>query len=540
MSISCSTNIHSQDKPNIVWIVTEDISPDLSFYGDCTAQTPHLDSLAGEALIYENAYTTVGVCAPSRSSIITGMYPITLGTMHMRTGKDINSWGRRIYSKNKPEVRDLSGVSVPQYSAVIPDMVKCFSEYLRAKGYFCTNNQKTDYQFATPRSSWDQNGPEAHWRNRTDDKPFFSVFNINVTHESMLWKNAELPLTVEPDKVTVPAYLPDNEVTRKTIARHYSNIELMDKKIGEIIAQLKKDGLYDNTIIFFYSDHGGPLPREKREIYDTGLRVPFLVKDVNGMTTGHTDRLISFVDLAPTMLSLAGIKPPAHLQGKAFMGAFTREPRNHVFGSSDRFDSFTDRIRSVRDKRYLYIVNYLPHLSKYKPVKYRMQIPMMPSFVSLQQIGKLNPQQMKWFGTKTKEELYDCNNDPENLVNLVDDPQYRQVLNKLRSTYHEFSQSVPDLGQMNESRMLWFMWPNGKQPKTLDATVTLHGNMAKISCETKGASISYIIASDDAVPTLNDAWQLYTDPIHVPKGKTIYTLAERIGYACSNITKHKP
>ena len=207
--------------PNILWIVTEDISPTLSFYGDTTAKTPNLDAFAKESMVYDYAFAVVGVCAPTRSSIITGMYPTSIGTMHMRTGNDVMSWGNRKY-KNEEELgrNDLENIPIRQYSAVIPDNVKCYTEYLRANGYYCTNNQKTDYQFASPVTAWDENNNKAHWRNAPKGIPFFSVFNIGVTHESMLWRNENLPLTVNPDNVIVPPYLPDNEATRETVARN--------------------------------------------------------------------------------------------------------------------------------------------------------------------------------------------------------------------------------------------------------------------------------------------------------------------------------
>ena len=230
-----------ETKPNIVWIVTEDISPTFSFYGDHTAKTPNLDALAKESMVYDNAFAVVGVCGPSRSAIITGMYPTSIGTMHMRTGKDIHSWGKRTYSKSANKT-DLEGGTIVEYSAVIPEEVKCYTEYLRAAGYYCTNNQKTDYQFAAPVTAWDENNSKAHWRNTPKDQPFFSVFNIGTTHESQLWKNSNLPLTVNPNDVSVPPYLPDNEATRNTIARHYSNVELMDAEVGAFIKQLKDDG----------------------------------------------------------------------------------------------------------------------------------------------------------------------------------------------------------------------------------------------------------------------------------------------------------
>ena len=347
--ISCFS--FSQNHPNILWLVTEDISPNLSFYGDSTAKTPNLNALAAESKIYDNAFAPVGVCAPARSSIITGRYPTSIGTMHMRTSKDIMSWGKREYANNIP-IMDVAGDSIRQYSTVIPEGIRCFTEYLRAAGYYCTNNAKTDYQFAAPLSAWYENDNQAHWRNRPDGRPFFAVFNTNLTHESKLWKHDKKPLTVAPETVSVPPYLPDTETSRRDIARHYSNIELMDKWVGKLIQQLKDDGLYDNTIIFFYSDHGGPLPRQKRAIYDSGLRVPLLVKHLNSAEKGRTDRLISFVDLAPTMLSLAGMTKRDGMQGRAFLGKHTAPPNAYIYGSADRFDEYTDRSRAVRDERF--------------------------------------------------------------------------------------------------------------------------------------------------------------------------------------------
>ncbi|HIC32782.1 MAG TPA: DUF229 domain-containing protein, partial [Flavobacteriaceae bacterium] len=453
-----------KSQPNILWIVTEDISPTLSFYGDNTAKTPNLDALAKESMLYDNAFAVVGVCGPSRSAIITGMYPTSIGTMHMRTGKDIHSWGKRIYSKNSNKT-DLEGGPIIEYSTVIPQEVKCYTEYLRAAGYYCTNNQKTDYQFAAPVTSWDENNNKAHWRNALKGKPFFSVFNIGTTHESMLWKNADKPLTVNPKDVSVPPYLPDNEATRNTIARHYSNVELMDTEVGAFIKQLKDDGLYDNTIIFFYSDHGGPLPRQKREIYDSGLKVPFMIKGINA-ESGRTDRMISFVDLAPTMLSLAGVQPPKYMEGKAFLGEYDTEKRNYIFGSSDRFDEYTDRIRAVRNKKYLYLRNDYPELTKYKDVGYRKNIPMMPVFLELRDEDKLDEIQQIWFNTKTKEELYNVEKDSFNIHNLSENPEYASVLAEMRNTLETHMKGRKDYGIIPESEMINQMWPNFEQPVT--------------------------------------------------------------------------
>lgn len=530
-----------QEQPNILWIVTEDISPTLSFYGDNTAKTPNLDKLASESLIYDNAFAPVGVCAPSRSSIITGMHPTSIGTMHMRTSHDVFSWGRRDYSA-EVDIKDIEGDTIRKYSAVIPDYVKCYTEYMREAGYYCTNNYKTDYQFAAPVTSWDENNQKAHWRNAPKGKPFFSIFNIDVTHESYLWRNDTLPITVNPKDVIVPPYLPDNEATRNTIARHYSNVELMDKRVEKIINQLKEDGLYDNTIIFFYSDHGGPLPRGKRAILDSGLKVPFLVKDKKG-TTGRTDRLISFVDLAPTMLSLAGVEPKDYMEGYAFMGEYNATKRDYVFGSSDRFDEFTDRIRSVRNKKYLYLRNSFPELPKYKDVTYRKNIPMMSNFLKLRDEGKLNDVQKIWFETKTTEELYDVVKDPHQINNLAENPEYASSLKEMRTALNDFQKDKTDFGVIPEAELINQMWPGFEQPVTgnvmLSVVEVTHGKSVTLSSETKGASIAYIVSDNpDEEFDFNSGWQLYAEPFSVEKGKHIYTIAQRIGFKESTITKH--
>lgn len=541
LSFSCdsvSKKEVKQEQPNILWIVTEDISPTLSMYGDNTAKTPNLDKLASESLVYDNAFAPVGVCAPSRSSIITGMHPTSIGTIHMRTSHDVFSWGRRDYSA-KVDIQDISGNNIRKYSAVVPDNIKCYTEYLRAAGYYCTNNYKTDYQFAAPVTAWDENNQKAHWRNTPEGKPFFSIFNIDVSHESFLWRNDSLPLTVNPKNVPVPPYLPNNDATRNTMARHYSNVELMDKRVGEIISQLKEDKLYDNTIIFFYSDHGGPLPRGKRAILDSGLKVPFFVKDKNG-TTGRTDRLISFVDLAPTMLSLAGVEPKDYMEGHSFMGEYDITKRGYVYGSSDRFDEFTDRIRSVRNKEYLYLRNSFPELTKYKDVGYRKNIPMMTSFLELRDEDKLNDVQKIWFDTKTKEELYDVKNDPHQINNLAENPEFGSTLKEMRTALDDFQKDRIDFGAIPEAELINQMWPNFEQPITSFVSIKNVDGVVTLSSDTKGASIAYIISDNtDEKFNFNSGWSLYSKPIIIEKGKFLYTMAERIGYKESVINKHQ-
>ena len=252
-------------RPNIVWISNEDMSPHLGAYGDPLARTPVLDRFAKESIRYTHAFTTAPVCAPSRAAIITGMYQTTIGAQHMRTTED--------------RVPELPG----PYLAVPPFYVRAFPEYLRAAGYYTSNRAKTDYQFGVPFTIWDDLGPNAHWRNRTDKtQPFFSVFNLEVTHESQIFPSSPArkgkPLVTDPARVPVPPYYPDTPAIRQELARMYDNIADMDGQVGEILKQLEADGLSDNTVVFYWSDHGDGVPRSKRSLYDSGLRVPLMIR----------------------------------------------------------------------------------------------------------------------------------------------------------------------------------------------------------------------------------------------------------------------
>jgi N-sulfoglucosamine sulfohydrolase len=525
-----------QNKPNILWIVCEDIGPDLSFYGDDLAKTPTLDQLAKESVVHEKAFATTGVCAPSRSAIITGMYPTSIGTMHMRTGQDVASHGSRKYENNTNRF-DLQGKPIVQYSTVTPPQVKCFTEYLRQEGYYCTNNSKCDYQFAAPLTAWDENGNNASYINRAKDQPFFSVFNINITHESNLFATIKRPLTIDPKKVIVPPYLPDTDSVRYMIARHYSNLELLDKEVAQLLSTLRKYNLYDNTIIFFYSDHGGPLPREKREVYDSGTRVPLMIKYLN-KKAGRNSNLVSLVDLAPTLLELAGIKPPKHLEGQSLL---KNKYRKFIYAHGDRFDEYTDRVRALRDHNFLYIDNQVPNMTGYKDVAYRKSIYGMNEIIALAKAKKLTPAQQKWFEVKTKEELYDVIKDPYQINNLANDKAYEKVKTIMRKLLHKTLAKQGDKGSMAESKLIAQMWPNGKQPKTAAPVVKLNNNKEIIaSCITEGASIAFLV-SEEKITTLdrNQGWQIYSKPIRSEANKYYTFLAERIGYETSEMVSAK-
>jgi len=331
---SCQTSEQKQEsnQPNIVWLVAEDQSPEFfPMYGDSTISLPTLESLAVDGLTFNNAFSPVPVCAPARSSLITGMYPSTLGTHNMRTHK---AWA----SENEPTL------NIPSYSPIVPEGVKMFTEYLRSSGYYCANGPKEDYNFEKTEAAWDDSSKNRHWRNRKEGQPFFAVFNFSVCHESQVWKRGKDSLFVDPLKVPVPPYFPDTEVIRRDLAVNYSNLKRLDDQIGKVIDQLKEDGLYDNSIIFFYGDHGGPFPRYKRALYDTGVKVPLVIKFPENKNAGtYDDRLISFIDFAPSVLSLAGIEPPKVMQGKAQFGVFEASKKSkYTFHSSDRFDELYD------------------------------------------------------------------------------------------------------------------------------------------------------------------------------------------------------
>ncbi len=526
-------------QPNILWVVCEDISPTIGCYGDAVAKTPVIDKLAQEGIRFTNAFAAAGVCAPSRSGIITGMYPVGIGTEHMRTAGDVSGVSKGIYkSAEKTGIIDLEGNTVPQYSAVIPEQVKCFTEFLRKAGYYCTNNAKTDYQFAPPITAWDENSLEAHWKGRPEGKPFFSVFNFNVSHESQIWKKKNDPLLIDIDAPKILPYFPENPIVRQDVARNYSNIAEMDSQIGELLAQLEEDGLLENTIIFFYSDHGGPLPRGKREIYDSGLKVPLVVRFPDKSKAGTTfDELVQYVDLAPTVLSLAGIKPPKYLDGQAFMGEYAaKNPRKYIYAGRGRLDFETDMVRCVRDKEFLYVKNYHPELPNYMDIKYRKQMPMMNELLRLHEAGELNAEQEIWFHkTKPDEELYFVSEDPHQLNNIASDPKYAKDLGRMRKELKKWQNEVGDKGFIPEGEMVRQMWPNLVQPKTQAPVIQFKKGKAVVSCSEKGASIAYQITGEgqEAKDDLK-YWKVYDNPVEVQKGEELHVVAIRIGYKQSD------
>jgi N-sulfoglucosamine sulfohydrolase len=510
-------------QPNILWITCEDISPHLGSFGEKVAKTPNLDQLSKEGIKYTNVFSTAGVCSPSRNAIITGMYQTSTGGHQMRT---LQTPATQKYSP------------VPSYSAIPPAQVKCFSEYLRKAGYYCTNNEKQDYQFEAPVTAWDENSKTADWGGRPDkNRPFFSVINLMTTHESMVFVNEKKPLEVKPEDVLVPPYLPDNQIIRTDIARFLTNVQTMDRQVGEIIQKLKDDGLYENTIIFFYSDHGDGLPFSKRELYDRGLRVPMIIRYPQAKNANTIDnQLISFVDLAPTILSLTNIPIPKYMEGQAFLGnQKAKNPRKYIYAARDRMDTEIDRVRAVSDGRYKYLKNYMPERPYYQNIEFRLQQKGMTEILRLRDAGKLNEQQMYLFRTsKPDEELFDVKNDPYEFHNLANNPKYKSKLIELRTKHQEWLKKYGDLGAIPEKEMLAKWW-NGQEnaPKTFEPQIKINKNALRLTCSTSGASIGYKKHWADK------SWNVYSTEVPISKGDSIYAVAQRIGFTKSEIVKLK-
>lgn len=521
----------SAEQPNILWISCEDISAHIGCYGDPVANTPNIDKLASEGAKYTKMFTVAPVCAPNRSAIITGMYQTSIGTQHMRTSHR----------------GQVEGLPTP-YSSVPQHYVKAFTEYLRAAGYYCTNNSKTDYQFSgfsdVPITIWDEQGTKAHFKNRPNKgQPFFSIFNYTLTHESHTWQE---PKYTDPSKVEVPPYYPDTEPVRKSLARLYDQIAKLDTIVGNHLKELEELGLTDNTVVFFWSDHGDGLPRAKRWLYDSGLHVPFIVKWPGVIEPGTViDDLRSSIDWGPTVLSIAGVAKPYHMQGNPFLGKYSQLPGEYVFAARDRFDESYDMVRSVRDKKWLYVRNYYTNSPYVLWVPYRNNSPIMKELLRLHAEDKLNDAQKIWFqNTRPPEELYDCEADPHQINNLAENPAYQNELERLRNRLDVWRTETKDMGDISEYQMKEFNWPGGVQPITsvphfspntegnrntgvMDNGGTLsYPATITLFCPTQGASIAYTFEEGD-----NPHWLLYTGPIRLEKGETnIRAKAIRYGF----------
>ncbi len=419
--------------PNILWITSEDNGPHLGCYGDAYATTPNLDRLSKKGLRYTKASSTAPVCAPARTTIISGIYPPASGSEHMRS------------------------------MTHLPKKFKMYPEYLRELGYYCTNNSKEDYNLREDGKVWDESSRHAHWKNRPEGKPFFSIFNLTISHESQI-RNRISPSNKihDPNKARIPAYHPDTPEVRKDWAQYYDRITMMDKLVGNTLKEIKDAGLAEDTIIFYYGDHGSGMPRNKRWPYFSGLNVPFIVHvpekykhlaPTDYKAGGTSDRLIGFIDLAPTVLSIANIKPPSHLQGHAFMGKYIDKSPEYSYGFRGRMDERYDMVRTVFDGRYIYIRNYMPHKIYGQFISYMFKTPTTRIWHEMHKSGKLNDAQSKFWQTKPAEELYDLNNDRDEIINLAKSKEHEDIIKSLRRAHVKWVKDVRDIGFLPEAEV---------------------------------------------------------------------------------------
>lgn len=418
-------------RPNIVWLVSEDHGPHVGCYGDRFATTPNIDRLAARGLRYRYAWSCAPVCAPARTALISGLYPPSTGGEHMRS------------------------------MVAYPGGRQMFPQLLRAAGYYCTNNAKEDYNLTQPGQVWDESSARAHWRHRQPGQPFFAVFNSTRSHESQIRTRPHAAVH-DPANVRIPAYHPDTPEVRQDWAQYYDGVSAADADAGKRLGELAEAGLLEKTIVFYYSDHGSGMPRNKRWLYSSGLHVPLVVsipekfralRPEGYVAGGTSDRLVSFVDFAPTVLSLAGVQPPSWLQGQAFLGPYAGAPSRYVYSFRGRMDEKIDLSRGVTDGRYVYIRNYLPHRPQGQYLAYMFETPSTRIWRQLHDAQRLTPAQESFWSAKPSEELYDLHRDPDQIHNLAGERDAQETLQRLRAAQQTWCRSMRDLGFLPEGEM---------------------------------------------------------------------------------------
>jgi len=512
-------------KPNFLLIMAEDMSSRVGAFGDSVANTPHLDALAQKGIIYTNVFTTAGVCSPSRAAHILSKHQISTGSQHMRT---------KAFKESK-------------YRSVPQNHIKAYPEVLRANGYFTFVVNKLDYQFSDvfvksgPFSIWDHEGSEIAWNKRDPGQPFFGFITFYETHESKLFPNYikrvktkfENYLKTNPNQVVVPPYYPDNAVIRNDIANHYNNISLMDGLVGDLLKRLESDGLANNTIIIWTTDHGDGLPRGKRELYDSGIKVPLILyvpeKYQNfDKTIKFDNRLISFLDIGPSILELAGIPIPSYMDGSPQLYNKNVKHRKFIYASKDRLDEFEFRERAVRDSRFKYIKNYMPNRPGATHLAYRDQMLLMQSLWKNHEAGKLNEIQSRWFDERPEHELYDIENDPYETKNLAYVNDYKEQLARMTAALSEWLSTTADMSDEPEIQMARKFWPNQKQPVTDMPTFRINNDKELILIPNhEFDSLGYKLN--------DDRWKLYIKPFKVSENDKVRAKAVRYGWAESDI-----
>jgi arylsulfatase A-like enzyme len=526
-------------RPNILILMAEDMGPRVGAFGDPVAVTPHIDRLATEGVRYPDTYTTAGVCAPSRAAHITGVHQMALGAQHMRSYQG-------------------------GYRAIPPPEVKAYPELLRAAGYHTFTHLKLDYQFSEalsgsgPFTIWDREGRlRADWREREPGQPFFGLLNLLSTHESALFPRSGFPKSgthlffqliyairfwghddvVAPGEVRVPPYYPDTPTVRRDIARHYNNIHKMDEEVGAVLEALDRDGLADSTIVIWTADHGDGLPRAKREVFDSGIRVPMIVRWPDALRPaalpagGEDSRLVSSVDLAPTVLAMAGLPAPDYMVGRDFTSNDPAELREYIYAARDRIDEVPDRQRAVRDRRFKYIRNDYPGEPGARHTGFRENLDIMEELWSLWERGSLDAAAARWFEPRPHQELYDTWNDPHEIQNLAQEPAYAATLDRLRSALDAWLAQTEGWGAVPETEMAERFWPGGVEPVTPPPSVDVQRAGAgrvrvAMTCSEPGASLGYRVGGG--------RWRLYTSPLDLPGGGALTAKAVRYGWSESD------
>lgn len=397
---AAATCAGANDRPNVVWITSEDNSCYLGCYGDPQAVTPNLDRLASQGNRYRNAFANSPVCSAARSTLITGMHASSLGIHNHRS-----------------RVR-------------IPDPFLLYPEVLRAAGYYCTNNSKEDYNIQGRNRIWDESSRKAHYRNRAEGQPFFAIFNFTTSHESQVAPKADkTEFRIEPEQFILPPYHPDTMPIRRDWSNYYDQMTMMDQQVGKVLNELDQAGVAENTIVFYFSDHGGALPGGKRSIHDVGTRVPMIVrfperwKHLSPAPAGDwVENPVSFVDLPATLLSLCKVDIPSHYEGVPFLGDSVVDVPSHVYLSRGRMDERYDTVRAIRTATHRYVKNYSPHRPMGQHYTYAFSVqPSMRSWFEEYKEGRCNEVQSRYWQPKPHEELYDIESDPYELNNLAED-----------------------------------------------------------------------------------------------------------------------
>ena len=502
------SSLRAQEKPNFLWLVCEDQSLFFAPYGDSNAYTPNINQLAVDGVVFENCFTTSPVCAPSRSSLITGMYPTTIGSQNMRAYK-ANKKGNNPHN------------NLPFYSPVPNQKVQFFTEILRANNYYCTNNSKEDYNMECSPLAWDESSQNAHWRKREDNQPFFSVFNFSRSHEANVWKKKIEHSSKDIKAFNLPSIFPKNDLIKRDFLTNYKNIEKLDEQIGIIINQLKEDGLYENTIIFFFSDHGGPFPGYKRSINDLGIQCPFIVKWNEPILDNRNSQMVSFVDFAPTVLAAANLKPDYTMEGISF---YKNNQRDYIFAGTDRFDELKTQTRCIRNKKYKLILNLDTNFCSGGTIKYRNQMATMKLLNNLKDENELNTYFKKWFdSSKELYELYNLELDCFETKNLVHDTLYDSVLFTLKKALHKWIESS-DYGLVDEQYMVSNMLnPDLNQPELNKPSIQKNNGGIVIKSNNRLASVGWRYIG-------TKKWNIYTKNSLIPIDDAIEVLLFRVGY----------